>query len=163
MKHGGIGGTGWTSKRFTYQKLVRYQLADCTGIDNTPPLSLIPRLEEVAHMLDVAFILLGYRPIDVLAGYLCPILNAMKGGAVESPHTQGYAAAFVCDEFGTPREVAKALCRSEFKFDQLTLEGVSKFKPDGAWVSVSIDPRMRREVRTTKYGRLKNTYAEGLQ
>lgn len=160
---GGIGGTGWTAKHFTYQQLTRYQLADCTGIDNTPPSSLLPRIHELAHTLENILILLGGKHIDILAGYLCPIVNAMKGSAIESPHTQGYAVSIVCDEFGTPREVAKHLCRSPLKFDQLILEGVSKHSPDGVWVCISIDPRMRREVKTTMYGRIKNTYVDGLQ
>jgi putative chitinase len=56
----------------------------------------------------------------------------------------GYAADFVCPDFGTPLEVARAIARSGLTFDQVIQEG--------AWVHLSFDPLARRERLTAKFG-----------
>jgi zinc D-Ala-D-Ala carboxypeptidase len=108
---------------------------------NNPPSAVIERLRTAtAPMLEQVRTLLGDRPINVTSGYRSPAINAAVGGVATSAHLTGYAADFVCPDFGTPLEICGAISRSPLDFDQLIQEGT--------WVHLSVDPRMRREVLT---------------
>ncbi len=108
---------------------------------NIPPTIVVERLRTVtAPMLEQVRTLLGDRPIIVSSGYRSPAVNAAVGGVVTSAHLTGYAADFICPDFGTPVEICNAISHSPLDFDQLIQEGI--------WVHLSVDPRMRREVLT---------------
>jgi zinc D-Ala-D-Ala carboxypeptidase len=107
----------------------------------TPPSAVVERLQTVTvPMLERVRSLLGDRPIIVTSGYRSPEVNAAVGGVATSAHLTGYAADFICPDFGTPLEICEAISYSPLDFDQLIQEGT--------WVHLSVDPRMRREVLT---------------
>jgi len=128
------------SHHFTLAGLTRSDTARRRGIDNQPPLALIPNLRLLARGLDEVRRLLGHR-LRISSGYRCPELNAAVGGARTSQHCEGLAADFECPAFGTPLEIVAAIQRSPVVFDQCILEF-------GRWVHVSFSRTPRRRVLT---------------
>jgi hypothetical protein len=125
------------STHFSLAQLVRSETAEQRGIDNSPPPEVFDNLRRLAAGLEQVRTLLG-APIEISSGYRCPELNALVGGAAGSQHTLGLAADFVCPEFGSPLEIARAIQRSGIVFDQCILEY-------GEWVHLSFahPPRQR--------------------
>lgn len=113
-------------------------------IDNQPPPEVVATLRTTAARMEQVRRLLGGRVITVSSGYRCPELNRAVGGARTSAHLTGHAVDFNCYGFGTPLEVCRALTGSDLAFDQVIEEG--------AWVHISFDPRMRRQVLTKRPG-----------
>jgi zinc D-Ala-D-Ala carboxypeptidase len=114
--------------------------AHARGIDNRPPVGLLPNLRRLAAGLDSVQAALGAL-VTVSSGYRCPELNRAVGGTPGSQHQQGLAADIVCPAFGEPAAVALAICNSAVAFDQLILEF-------GRWIHVSFSATPRRETLT---------------
>jgi hypothetical protein len=95
----------------------------------------------------------GGKAMHIDSGYRCETLNRAVNGAVASDHLLGYAADFICPDFGTPLEIVNAIVASEIQFDQCIQEGT--------WVHISFNPRMRREVLTAHFGAGGTTYTQG--
>jgi zinc D-Ala-D-Ala carboxypeptidase len=128
------------SRYFTLSRLIHSDTALAQGIDNTPLPELLPNLRQLARGLDQVRRLLGY-PLEISSGYRSPALNAAVGGVVNSQHTQGLAADFICPSFGSPLIVARAIRDSRIDFDQCILEF-------GEWVHLSFSTAPRRRVLT---------------
>lgn len=109
-------------------------------LDNTPPAALLPALRNTALRMEAVRGLLGDRPIHVNSGYRSAAVNRAVGGAIDSAHMTGRACDFICPAFGDPLAICKLLSAAALEFDQLIQEG--------AWVHISFDPRMRRDVLT---------------
>ena len=58
-------------------------------------------------------------------------------------HPKGFAADFICSQFGTPLKIVQALAKSKIKFDQLIMEQT--------WVHVSFAPAMRQQILTATF------------
>ncbi len=140
------------SPHFTLGELCFSSTAVRLGIDNTPNEEVIAHLGVLAQGLEQVRSLLGH-PMHIDSGYRCDILNAAVRGSKTSAHLQGYAADFVCPDFGTPIEIVKLITGSTVAFDQCIQEG--------AWVHISFDPRMRREVLTAHFANGTATYTQG--
>lgn len=120
-------------------------------IDNTPTPAIIARLTQTAQALETVRALLGNLPMSIDSGYRCPALNAAVGGVPDSAHLIGFAADFVCPEFGDPLSICHAIEASDIQFDQVIEEGT--------WVHFAIGGAMRRQVLTKNPG---GGYSEGL-
>jgi hypothetical protein len=123
------------SPHFRLLELTHSDTADAHKIDNTPPSIYLPRLIEVANMLERVRAALGNVAITVSSGYRCPELNRLVGGQPASDHIFGYAADFEAPEFGSPFHVASFLAPhvEELGIGQMIYEGVSGKR----WVHVS--------------------------
>ena len=128
------------SANFSLAQLSASETALARGINNTPPPDIVENLRRLAAGLEQAQAVLGYS-LDVSSGYRSPELNAAIGGAEKSQHCLGFAADFVCPEFGTPLEIAAALRDSGIRFDQCILEF-------GRWVHLSFSPEPRGRLLT---------------
>jgi zinc D-Ala-D-Ala carboxypeptidase len=122
------------------------------GIKNLPSPNIIGNLKTLAEALERVRKLLGY-PISISSGYRNPELNRGIGGASQSAHLYGYAADFICPQFGTPKEIVKYLKYSGIKYDQVICEG-------GKWIHLSVDPRMRNNTLTATFKNGKASYQE---
>ena len=140
------------TEHFALRELTFSSAAVRLGIDNMPPLPVIANLTVAAMGLERVRKLLN-APISVDSGYRCPELNTAIGGSATSAHMTGFAVDFVCPQFGTPLDVARAIRDSDLQFDQLIYEG--------AWVHISFDPKMRGEVLTAHFNR-PTSYTKGL-
>jgi hypothetical protein len=121
--------------------LVRSETAEQQGIDNCAPPEVIENLTVLAAGLEQVQALLGH-PLEISSGYRCPALNAAVGGSATSLHVRGLAADFVCPDFGTPLEIARAIGDSAIAFDQC----IPEF---GNWVHLSFSRHPRGRVLST--------------
>lgn len=140
---------------FSLEELVFSSTAVARGIDNTPTPAIVENLRVLAQGLEQVRALLG-RPMKIDSGYRCARLNVIVRGVTTSAHLTGFAADFVCPEFGEPIDIVKTLTRppSAIEFDQLIQEGT--------WVHISFAPTMRREVLTAHFGAGQATYSRGV-
>lgn len=140
---------------FTLEEMTFSSTAIRLSIDNTPPKEVIGRLTTLAQTLELVRAMLGY-PLHIDSGYRCPDLNLQVGGAPDSAHMSGYAADFICPEFGEPLAIVQCIAKNgSIKFDQLIQEG--------EWVHLSVAPTMRGEVLTAHFDEGKRTtYTQGV-
>ena len=119
---------------FTVAEFTRSSKAEQLGIDNTPPLDVVPRLLATAHMLQRIRDSIG-KPLIITSGYRNRQLNAAVGGVTSSDHISGQAADIVAPAFGTPHQLAQHIAAnfSALGVGQLILEGVGGKR----WVHVS--------------------------
>lgn len=141
------------SDHFTQDELTFSSTAQRLGINNTPGADIIVNLQVLMDGLEQVRTLLGYA-MHIDSGYRCPNLNAKIGGAPNSAHMYGFAADFICPEFGTPLAIVNAIVASDIRFDQCIQEGT--------WVHISFAPAMRRRVLTAHFGPDGTTYSQGV-
>lgn len=156
MEDGAAGeamSTVQLSYHFTLAELTFSSTAERLNIDNTPDLETVSRLTQLAMGLEKIRALLGFA-MHIDSGYRCPALNKAVGGVPDSAHVQGWAADFICPEYGSPLKIARAIAGSGIGFDQCIQEG--------SWVHVSFDPRMRHQALTANFGPNGATYSQGV-
>ncbi|MBF0399972.1 MAG: peptidase M15 [Magnetococcales bacterium] len=113
------------SEHFTLAEFLYSEIAAELHIDNFPSGEHIRNMAFVAGKLEIVRAHLGGHPITITSGYRCPELNKAAGGSSSSAHMQGLAVDFVCPEFGTPKEIVKAIIgiARALGFDQCIFEG----------------------------------------
>ena len=139
---------------FSLEELTVSPTAARLGIDNTPTPEALHNLKALARGLELVRALL-LNPLHISSGYRCAALNKAVGGASFSAHVLGYAADFVCPQFGRPFEIVRAIADSGIPFDQLINEQT--------WVHFSCEPGMRHEVLTAHFNaRGRASYVSGV-
>lgn len=145
------------TEHFTFEEFTKSDTALRLGIDNTPGALVIQNLSVLAHGLEQVRMVLGL-PIHVNDAFRCEALEKVlaKNDYIGwcklhkrtiddaswaeyfagKQHPKGYAADFICPQFGTPEQIVKALLASGIKFDKLIMEGT--------WVHISFAPAMRQ-------------------
>ena len=141
------------SNSFTLEQLTFSETAERKGLDNTPTPEQEANLVDLAQALERIQSLLG-SPLVIHSGFRSPKVNAAVGGSATSSHMEGYAADILCDGFGSPLEVCKAIAGSGIPFDQIIWE----YK---RWCHFSIDPRMRGKKTTAYLLNGKPEYVDG--
>ena len=127
------------SPNFSLTEFTDSQTAARMGIDNDPPVELVPVLKATARCMEDVRDLLGGKPILVSSAYRSPELNAAIGGSKNSQHMSGEAVDFTCPKFGTPEQIVRAIKDSPLLFDQCILEYYR-------WVHISFSDRNRRQA-----------------
>jgi zinc D-Ala-D-Ala carboxypeptidase len=127
------------SPNFSLTEFTDSQTAARMGIDNDPPVELVPVLKATARCMEDVRDLLGGKPVLVSSAYRSPELNAAIGGSKNSQHMSGEAVDFTCPKFGTPEQIVKAIKDSPLLFDQCILEFYR-------WVHISFSDRNRRQT-----------------
>lgn len=141
------------SPNFTLEELIASSTGLRLEIDNTPSVDIIEHLRALAEGLEKVRALLDCKPMHIDSGYRCPVLNRAVNGAPNSAHLLGYAADFVCPEFGMPLEIVTKIKNSYIHFDQCIQEGT--------WVHISFDPKLRNEIMTAHFGPNGTSYTAG--
>lgn len=142
---------------FTLEELTRSEIALRRGLDNTPPPSVIRRLERTAQGLELIRAHLGCR-MYVSSGYRSADVNAAVGGSSTSQHLRGEAADWVAPAFGTVRAVCKKIIEVGVDFDQLIYEGGAN-----GWIHTSfVDSNPRRQALTAHFEGGHVRYTEGI-
>ena len=141
------------SEHFTLEELTFSSTAQRKQIDNNPPAEVLENMKRLAAGLEEVRAALGNKPMRINSGYRSPKLNRAVGGARLSAHMAGYAADFVCPEFGSPLKIVKALAATGIQFDKLIQEGT--------WVHISFAPEARRQLLTAHFGPTGTSYTAG--
>ena len=105
------------SEHFTLEELTFSATAQRKQIDNKPPAEVLENMKRLAAGLEEVRAALGNKPMRINSGYRSPKLNRAVGGARLSAHMAGYAADFVCPDFGSPLKIVKALAATGIQFD----------------------------------------------
>ena len=143
------------SDHFTLEELTFSSTASAHGIDNSPGPEQREHLFSLACGLETVRAMLGGRSLHIDSGYRCPSLNQLVRGVPSSAHVTGYAADFICPEFGSPLDIVRVLSNQKaLAFDQLIQEGT--------WVHISFEPKVRREVLTAHFVNGRASYLPGV-
>ena len=142
------------SEHFTLEELTFSATAQRKQIDNKPPAEVLDNMKRLAAGLEEVRAALGNKPMRINSGYRSPKLNRAVGGARLSAHMAGYAADFVCPDFGSPLKIVKALAATGIQFDKLIQEGT--------WVHISFAPEARRQMLTAHFGPNGTSYTAGV-
>lgn len=141
------------SAHFTLEEMTISGAAARAGLINAPSELQILHLKTLCSLLEIVRQILG-EPLLVHSGFRSVEVNKLVSGVPNSAHLQGYAADFICPNFGPPIVVARKLASSLKDFDQLIYEYDS-------WVHLSADPQDRRQIlRIVSDGR---GYQKGLE
>lgn len=147
------------SEHFTLGELIKSEMAERKGIDNTPPENLIPKLRRLCEeILEPVRNHYG-RPFRPNSGYRGPELNDAVGGSPTSQHC--LAEAVDIEIAGVSNYDLAAWIRDNLQYDQLILECYQQGEPSSGWVHVSLkEPGQnnRGEVLTMNNG----NYRQGL-
>ena len=142
------------SPHFSLEELTFSSTAVAHGIDNTASPEIVEHLAALAASLEKVRAILGF-PLHIDSGYRCPDLNRVVRGVPDSAHVTGYAADFVCPQFGSPLDIVKKIVSYPMiQFDQMIQEGT--------WVHFSVDPAMRQQVLTAHFVDGVARYQEGV-
>lgn len=128
------------SPNFTLAEFTRSETATRRGLDNTPDAETIENLKITAAGLEEVRALLG-KPIQITSGYRSLKVNSAVGSKPTSAHVKGFAADFVCPQYGSVSDICRAIMDSTIDYDQLIFEY-------GAWVHISFEPNHRRQDLT---------------
>jgi zinc D-Ala-D-Ala carboxypeptidase len=138
---------------FTLEELTFSSTATARGIDNTAPPNVAANLQKLAIGLERVRAVLN-APLHIDSGYRSPELNQIVRGVPTSAHLAGFAADFICPEFGSPLQIVEKIKECGFiQFDQLIQEGT--------WVHISFAPAMRQEVLTAHFDGGAASYTQG--
>jgi zinc D-Ala-D-Ala carboxypeptidase len=147
------------SLHFDLDEFTLSQTAVRLGIRNDPPPAVVENLRRLARSLENVRALLG-GAIIISSGYRSPELNEVVKGSKNSAHCKGLAADFTAPSYGTPKECALAITRSDLIFDQVIAEGISS---GGGWVHFGLsESEPRQEVLTATFGPLGVSYSRGI-
>jgi hypothetical protein len=142
------------SDHFSLEELSFSSTATARGIDNTPTAEVVDHLRILAAGLERIRAILA-APLHIDSGYRSSELNRLVRGVPTSAHVSGFAADFVCLQFGSPLQIVYRLHNEpDLEFDQIIQEGT--------WVHISFAPTMRREVLTAHFSGGKATYTRGV-
>lgn len=120
------------SENFTLGEMIASDTAKKLGIDNTPNLLAIYRLEELCKNLLQPIRDAWGKPIKVTSGYRCYRLNRAVGGSPTSAHPLGWAVD-IKPASGSYKEFEEFVINflkehPEIKFDQAIRETSGKSK-----------------------------------
>lgn len=154
------------SENFTLEELIKSQVAERHGIDNTPTYDQIQALNHLAnHVLQPLRDLVD-APITVTSGFRCAKLNERIGGAINSQHRFGEAADIECNAVSNAELAYLIATRLQGRFDQLILEFYDVSDPRSGWVHVSSCRKVsenRGEILRIRHGDTKILTIENLK
>jgi len=106
------------SQHFYLREFTYSRVAIDNGIDNcTPPLQVVRALRRLCiQLLEPLRASCGNRPMHILSGYRCPVLNRRVGGALLSQHLTGEAADLYMTDFSLLLNTLRS--RNSPDFDQ---------------------------------------------
>ncbi len=141
------------SEHFTLAEAIYSPTATNKGIDNTPTPDALERMKFTAIRMEAVRQVLGNRSIYVTSWYRGPTLNSAIGGVKNSQHSRGEAVDFICQGYGNPKQICKALidAKDVLQYDQLILEPT--------WVHISFVPTNPRLNELTK---MSTGYTQGI-
>jgi zinc D-Ala-D-Ala carboxypeptidase len=127
------------TEHFELEEFIVSDTAARCGINNDPPIVVMPALARTAQGMEAVRDELGGLPITITSGYRSLELNRLLRSKDTSQHVRGEACDFICPGFGDPHAVAEKLSASTIDYDQLIVEF-------GRWVHISFSDMPRRQA-----------------
>lgn len=150
---------GKLSEHFTLGELVFSETADRKGLDNSPPMKVIPNLKRLCiGILEPIREYTGI-PFRPNSGYRSPELNQEIGGSTNSQHCLGEAVDVEVSGISN-FDLAKWI-EENLDYDQLILECYRSGEPTSGWVHVSLKSNSKHNRKIT-LTYTKRKYANGL-
>lgn len=152
------------SPHFTLREMIRSDVADRIGADNTPTEEHYENLKSLCDNCLEPIRNLAGLPIRITSGYRCFAINSLIGGSKFSQHVIGEAADFECPGIDN-LALGKLIAGSSVQFDQLILEFYDANKgPMSGWLHISHKAfgLNRREVLSANRWMGKTVYSKGL-
>jgi hypothetical protein len=137
-----VAQTGYVSPHFKLSEVTFSATAIANHIDNTPTPEQLMNILEAADQLEAVRALLN-APMHIDSWIREAAVNEAVGGCAHSAHQDGWAIDFICPDFGTPQDIAKAIIAANIPFDQLIFEGT--------WIHISFNPTKRQQVLTAHF------------
>ncbi|MCJ8321558.1 MAG: D-Ala-D-Ala carboxypeptidase family metallohydrolase [Colwellia sp.] len=147
------------SDHFTLGELIKSETAERKGINNTPPVNLVPKLRRLCtELLEPIRINYG-KPLRPNSGYRSIELNKEIGGSSASQHCK--AEAVDIEVPGVSNYDLAVWITNNLDFDQVILECYREGEPNSGWVHVSLkdEGEINRSMILTYSNR---TYTNGL-
>lgn len=120
-----------TMRHFTRLELIRSQIAQDKGIDNTPMDEEVEEaLRFTAAGLERVRAYLGW-PMIIKSAYRSQELNAAVNGAKDSQHMKGEAVDFICPQFGSVSECMHRLLPA------MAILGIDQLIQEPSWIHAS--------------------------
>ena len=141
------------SEHFTLEEFTASQTAVRRGLNNQPTPAMIDKLKRTAERMEEVRSVLGVA-IQINSAYRSASVNRAIGGSSTSQHCKGEAVDFVAPQFGTPKEICRAIITAGVKFDQLIFEGT--------WVHISFTDSPRRSMLTAVFHNGSASYLNGI-
>jgi hypothetical protein len=135
------------SEHLSLKEVTKSNTAQRLGIDNTPTVSHLVALKEVAENIFEPLRLHFGVPIGVSSGYRSKELNEAIGGSKRSQHSHGQALDLDADIYGgiTNADIFYRI-KDHLDFDQLIWEFGTDEEPNWVHVSYVGDGNNRGEV-----------------
>ena len=129
------------TEHFSFEELTRTGQASLQDANRREAEPYIPRLTELARMLEVVRAKFG--PVRINSGFRGPAVNAAVGGSTSSQHSKGEAADIVCASTTVEELHRWIVVESGLRFGQCILE-----KPPGkSWVHLSLGEPYRPDAK----------------
>ena len=150
------------TNNFTLQELTKSEIAIRRGLDNTPTVQVVERLQLLAEQVLQPVREHFAKGVKVNSGYRAPEVNAAVGGSKTSDHCLGMAADIEIP--GVPNAELAQWIEANLPYTQLILEFYTQGIPDSGWVHVSYDPaNLKKQSLTAVKREGKTVYLPGLQ
>lgn len=122
------------SENFTMAEYTKSSTAIRNNIDNQPPESMIPIIENLFKVV-VQPVRDKFGPTRINSGYRSPALNKQIGGSSKSQHCFGEAVDI--EVMGTSNAEVAMWISNSVSFDQLILEFHDDADINSGWIHVS--------------------------
>jgi hypothetical protein len=150
------------TNNFTLQELTKSEIAIRRGLDNTPTVEVVERLQLLAEQVLQPVREHFAKGVKVNSGYRAPAVNDAVGGSANSDHLKGYAADIEIP--GVSNYELAQWIETNLPYTQLILEFYTQGVPDSGWVHVSHDPaNLKKQSLTAVKRENKTVYLPGLQ
>ncbi len=135
-----VNPTTQLSANLTAYQFTKSSTAIRKGIDNSLPDEMLDRAKRYAENFYEKVVALFGAPANIHSGWRCLALNnALPGSSKTSDHMNANAIDMDYNDKMSLPKAFKTLLKSDLKYKQLMIEGVTAANPKGGWIHGAYD------------------------